>query len=389
MRRVVFAAALAAAFPGTAAADVTPDGPATLTHVNMLPQIGALPFPHVVRTWRVEVGENSRAGIVRPRFRGPNGVVVGDPVELPAQPGTYTFPAPRLPWRGGRILVGLEQTTGGHSIVQPQTCRPELGRDGDPCQNLWIDVALPGQADARITGAQLAIQEVPERDVDEDLLADATEDRTDLRLSAVPTREADGRLRLDVTLTNGGPLTAHLPYLSAVVIPGAPWRGSCGPFSNFPNPFASNCFVDALAPGDSRTFVLRADAPDARTVRLSTVAEGPDLVPADNEVAIAVAAAPTFDLVVVEPQRLRDGIRVRVRSVRAGRARIRVAAKVRRGRTVTLSRTTRLLPYVGKTVTIHPRGAKLRALRRAEAATITASTLRGNGKVSVEIGLRP
>ncbi len=74
----------------------------------------AVYLPNVTVAWKVVVGEGGSGGTVRPVVEG----VVGDPVELPATPGTYTFPAPHiLSGSACRELAGIVQTTGGHAIV--------------------------------------------------------------------------------------------------------------------------------------------------------------------------------------------------------------------------------------------------------------------------------
>ena len=132
--------------------------------------------------------------MVQPRF----GSVLGDPVLLPAAPGTYTFPAPHVAWEDvcgpGPALV---QTTGQHAIVSHDIDVPR-----------HLVVARDGQADERIEDAKLTVAAITEPDVDRDLRGDRTEDRTDLRVSSAPAREPDGRLRIEVTVTNAGPLSA-------------------------------------------------------------------------------------------------------------------------------------------------------------------------------------
>src|SRR5215470_10903608 len=99
MRASLLAAmVLVAAVPATAAADTTPAGPATLTPgANFA--CGGIGYPgrELLMGWEATVGEGGRSGIVRPKF----GETLGDPVELPAQPGTYRFPAPRIDWYTG------------------------------------------------------------------------------------------------------------------------------------------------------------------------------------------------------------------------------------------------------------------------------------------------
>src|SRR3954465_5014928 len=92
--------AFAAQSPDT----LTPEGPATLYS----DWHGAVtlegPHPALLTGVRVVVGPGGRAGTVRSLVRvspavgeqGPRGVYVGQPVTLPAEPGTYTFSAPHV-----------------------------------------------------------------------------------------------------------------------------------------------------------------------------------------------------------------------------------------------------------------------------------------------------
>jgi hypothetical protein len=63
--------------------------------------------------------------------------------------------------------------------------------------------------------------------------------------------------------------------------------------------FGAQCAVTRLAPGESRTLTLTADAPDAVLVGISVQSEGPDLMLDDNQVAPTIPAAPAFDLAAV------------------------------------------------------------------------------------------
>src|SRR4051812_38943809 len=137
-----------AAFPAPAPSETTPDGPATLTttHVETAPAMGAVAWPRVAVALRVTVGPGGRGGNVRPRI----GAAVGDPVELPAVPGTYTLPAPHVPPSGA---AGIVQTTGAHAIVTREACRPTAERAVDPCETKWVDVQRAGQPDLRDRGA--------------------------------------------------------------------------------------------------------------------------------------------------------------------------------------------------------------------------------------------
>ena len=87
---------------------------------------------------------------------------------------------------GSRRRLGLVQETGGHAIVTREACRPTIERALDPCETKWVDIQRDGPgATTRDRGAQLAISFNTEPDADGDLRGDLTEDRTDLRVSAV------------------------------------------------------------------------------------------------------------------------------------------------------------------------------------------------------------
>jgi hypothetical protein len=356
---VIAAGATLAAFPVGAGLERTPSGPATLTSartetIGIGGPVSAPPYDSTARVlmnWTVTVGPGGRAGPVRPVVGG----VAYDPVELPSTPGTYTFPAPRVRLA---LPLGLVQETGEHAIVTREACRPQVERDADPCETSWVDVQRAGQPDIRDRGAQLAIGWNSEPDVDGDLRGDETEDRTDLRVSAVPTREPDGRLRLAVTLTNAGTLTADLPSLDVSWLAGARWAGGCAASSTFPG-----CVSPPLAPGESRVFTVHAEDPDATTATITARAEGQDLAPADNSTALAFSPAPPFAVVTAKAQRLSRGIKVQLSGVRPGLTRVTAAFTVR-GHQIKLARTVTLVPYVSRTITLKATGPALRSLRR-------------------------
>ena len=264
----------AALLPGAPAAENTPRGPATLISTG---GFVTEPRGRVLMSWTVTVGPGGRAGIVRPLVGG----VPGDPVELPAAPGTYTFALPR----DAPASLGLLQETGGHAIVTREACRPAIERAFDPCETEWLDISRPGQEDVRDRGAQLAITYTSEPDVDGDRRGDLTEDRTDLRVSADPQRDRGGRLHIDVTLTNVGSLPADRPSFDASWLAGARFEGPC--VTAFPQ-----CVTPPLAPGESRTFAILAEDPSATSVTVDAHAEGPDLQPADNSTVAGFLRAP-------------------------------------------------------------------------------------------------
>ena len=86
---------------GAAPAERTPDGPATLISAWTAPADQA--DGSVLTSLTVKVGAGGRAGVVRPLVGG----VAGDPVDLPATPGTYTFP------RSPRALGGTARARAG------------------------------------------------------------------------------------------------------------------------------------------------------------------------------------------------------------------------------------------------------------------------------------
>jgi hypothetical protein len=332
---------------GAAPAERTPDGPATLISAWTVPPDQA--DGSVLTSLTLKVGAGGRAGVVRPLVGG----VAGDPIDLPATPGTYTFRV-----RHARLAapLGLVQEAGGLAIMTREACRPTIARSLDPCETRWVDIQRTGQGTTSDRGAQLAISFNTEPDADGDLRGDLTEDRTDLRVSAVPARERDGRLRVDVTLTNAGDIPADLPVFDVSWLAGAHLEGDCT--TVFPQ-----CATTPLAAGESRSFVIRAEDPSATGVTISAHSEGTDLAPADNSTAAGFLAAQPYDLVVADRQRLSRGVRVQVRGVAAGPARVTARFRVR-GHTIELARTVTLTPYVARTVTLRATGAKLRSLRR-------------------------
>src|SRR3954454_1352750 len=331
-------------FPGAPPSEHTPDGPATLiSHSGAPVEAG-----RVLMSWTVTVGPGGREGIVRPLVGG----MTGPPVELPATPGSYTFALPRT----ATAPLGLVQETGDHAIVTREPCRPAIARSLDPCETKWLDIRRAGEEDIRDRGAQLAVTFNSEPDVDGDLRGDVSEDRTDLRVSAVPAREPDGRLRVDVTLTNAGALPADRPSLDVSWLAGAYIEGGCT--TPFPR-----CATTPLAPGESRRFTVRAEDPGATSVVVHARAEGADLAPADNSTVAGFLAAPPFDLAVADRQRLRRGVRLRISGVAGGPARV-TASFTLRDHTLQLARRVTLTPYVTRTVTLRATGATLRSLRR-------------------------
>ena len=118
--------ALALAFPAAASADNTPAGPATL--LNRWTGAYAPPGPLARGAGRGGgvVGAGGQAGTVRPRPSGRRAAAT--PSTLPAEPGTYRFPAPHIRWDYRGSQIGLDQETGDHAILTQDACDPALGR---------------------------------------------------------------------------------------------------------------------------------------------------------------------------------------------------------------------------------------------------------------------
>jgi hypothetical protein len=318
----------------------------------------------------VTVTAGGRAGIVRPVFGG----VMGDPVMLPAEPGTYTFPMAPHVRTGG--WVGLFQTTGGHAIVDRTGCRVESATEWNDavCRLRSVDefnIINASEIVPGIPGGQLRIEPVSEPDADQDLRGDLTEDRSNLRVTAAPAREPDGRLRIDVTVGNIGHEGADLPVLQVAGVPAGRWEGECS--GAFPA-----CALAPLAAGASRTFMLRADAPDLERATVSVAAEGPDYTAADNTRTLKFAAAPRLSISAAERQRIARGVTVDLRGSHTGKVRVTAAFAIG-SRTITEVRTTTLQAFQSRAVTFHPNAVKRRAIRRAAPVT-TRITIQTPGK---------
>jgi hypothetical protein len=370
----VLLAVASTAFLAPAAASADPNGllyltreaNETLVNVDKTPHVGAVPAPRVTVAWKVTVSAGGRAGIVRPVFGG----VMGDPVTLPAEPGTYTFPMAPHVRTGG--WVGLFQTTGGHAIIDRTGCHFEAQEWDDAVCRLRrieeVNILNVGDIVPDIPGAQLRIEPVSEPDADQDLLGDLTEDRANLRVTAAPAREPDGRLRIVVTVSNIGHEGADLPVLQVAGVPAGRWEGDCS--GTFPA-----CGLPPLAPGASRTLTLRSDAPDLERATVSVAAEGPDYAPEDNTRALKFAAAPRLSISAATGQRIARGVTVGLRGSHTGKARVTAAFTVG-SRTITEVRTVTLQAFHARALTLHPNAAKRRAIRRAAPVTarITVQT---------------
>jgi hypothetical protein len=346
---------------------LTPEGPATLYS----DWHGAITLegerPELLTGFRVVVQPGGRAGTVRFLVHerpldgddGPRTVHVGQPVTLPADPGTYTFPAPHVFADYRSVTYGIEQETGGHAITAQIRCSPEDG-DGDVCNSQSVDVyrpplgaAIPDRRTATEVhrGRELTIEPITEPDVDRDGAGDETEDRTNLRASATTKRLRGHRRAFDITVENAGPRTADRPQVQAYLLPSpglGSWRPACRerqrPFFSSvegDDPRAQYCVLAPLAVGAQRT--VRLIVPDLGfgDPYFSLSSEGRDLASGDEGASrLFRGPRPPLSLEVdARPKTIFYGIRTTVRSTRSGTVRLRA----RRGRqtytrTITLRR---------------------------------------------------
>ena len=354
------------AFVGQVPETLTPEGPATLYS----DWHGAVTLegehPALLTGFRVVVQPGGRAGTIRflvhqsPAFgqQGTRMVHVGQPVTLPAEPGTYTFPAPHVFADSRSVTYGIEQETGGLAITAQSRCSPEDG-EGDVCNSQPVDVyrpplgaAIPDRRSASIVqrGRELTIEPIMEPDIDGDGAGDQTEDRTNLRASATTQRLSGHRRAFDITVENAGPRTADHPLVQANFLP-SPGLGAWSPacvgdqrtfFSGLPDddPRRQHCRLAPLAVDERRT--VRLVVPDLGfgDAYFSLSSEGRDLAGGDHDAAPELRGPrPPLSLEVAARPRSVGSIPVTVRSTRKGSVRL----QVRRGtrtytRTITLRR---------------------------------------------------
>ena len=285
-KRFLIAPVVLLAFAAQGQETLTPEGPATLYRDwhGLMTDEGE--HPELLTGFRVVVQPGGRAGTIRflvhehPAYggQGPRTVHVGAPVTLPAEPGTYTFPAPHVFADYRSVTYGIEQETGGHAITAQIRCEPEDG-EGDVCNSRSVDVYRPplgGAVPDRRTasevqrGRELTIEPLTEPDVDLDGAGDETEDRTNLRASATTQRLSGHRRAFDITVENAGPRTADRPRVQAYFLPSpglGSWTPACvgaqPPFSSGSqndDPRRQYCVLAPLAVGEQRT--VRLVVPD-------------------------------------------------------------------------------------------------------------------------------
>ncbi|MGE4426088.1 MAG: hypothetical protein AB7G37_06530 [Solirubrobacteraceae bacterium] len=314
---LLVAAALSVAVPSAASAQgawanqeppaanaSTPDGPATLHDVftGPVPAI-ALP-PAVLLGARVAVGPGGREGMVRVRVQAAPGLGppekehrVGPWTRLPAEPGVYRLPAPRVAWQTLGSRLAIDQRTGGHRILRSHACSPEQDRWGDLCQVQAVRVFTPilpdsgpyGTPTAYLAGHELTVRAVTETDADGDLRGDETEEGTDLRVTVRRQRLRDGRVRLRITVRNRGPLRVDRPrvQIATAALRGR-WSKGCRSQLRSEGrrnartrlvPVTTRCHIAALPAGARRSVTHTLDRPRRRTtVRVRVIGDAPNLV---------------------------------------------------------------------------------------------------------------
>ena len=302
-RRLALAVVLAAAMPAAAFGQgfggaplpppqtVTPEGPATLvsdwTGSNTLEGNS----PKVLTGFKVTVGRGSRAGRVRFRAQETpeSPVLEGAAVTLPAEPGTYTFPAPRVPWDYRDGVLGLTQETGGHAIVGAWDCG---GEGNTNCTDQTLTIHRTPLVPRKLGGRFLTIEGATERDLDEDLAGDLTDDQTELRTSAAIERLGDGRLAITITIRNAGRRSADQPLLDLRLSPsGGPgrWAEPCVNFGDWRSipapPGVLRCPLAAIRPGETRSVQVVVPDPGPLVVSAVVTFEGPDASTARASIA--------------------------------------------------------------------------------------------------------
>ena len=295
-------------FPGAAASENTPDGPATLiTHSGAPAEAG-----RVLMSWTVTVGPGGREGIVRPLLGG----ITGEPVELPATPGTYTFPLPRT----ATAPLGLVQDSGDHAIVTRELCRPAIARVARPVRD---EVARhpPRGRGGRPGPRRAARGHVQQRARRRRRSArrrhrgphrPARQRGAGARARRAPTRRRDADQR--------GRPPGRPAVVRRVVARGRAHRERLHrPHSRSARRRRWRRASRARSRSGPRIRARPASrsmhGPRARTSRRPTTRPSPGSWP-----------APPFDLVVADRQRLRRGVRVQVRGVAGGPARVTAAS---------------------------------------------------------------
>ncbi len=380
---------------------LTPDGPATLYDDWHGAQTLEGISPSLLTGFHVTVGPGGKAGTIRFVVHhrpdgGPPAVHVGAPVTLPAEPGTYTFPAPHVLHDYRDVSFGIEQETGGHAIAAQTRCEPEEG-ESDVCNSQSVDVYRPAIGAAvpdRRTAAEvqrgrnLTIKPITESDVDNDGAGDETEDRTNLRASATTQKLSGGRRAFDVTIENAGPRPANIPRLRATFMP-SPGLGTWSPkcvsqdVLTPPGEIRSRdqfCVLTPLAVGERRTVRLVMPDIGRGEAYFSVSAEGRDLAGGDEgpDAEYSGPRPPLWLEVDAEPEFSNDSrIPIKLHSSRKGTVRL----QLQRGTRTWLRRTVTFRRAGGRSVVLRiPRNFH----RTNGVATLTARSANATAKARFE-----
>lgn len=379
------------AVPDGAGADevaLTPEGPATIAGVWTGVSTAEGRPPQVAVGWTVTVGPGGRGGPVRLQAittGASRRVVGGGPVEqLPATPGTYRFTLPA----GKGLRIGdyrsvspaIAQATGGHAILVRPAPTPERGPFADLAQLWHTDVFTPAPADdaqdvtpsQALPGTRLAVEMATEYDVDQDGLGDQTQDVGDLKVLSARVGQREGtKVEVVAHVRNAGTTVRDRATIDQDGIP----RWVCaGPA----------CGVQEIAAGQEADLRTVVDAAHGEPTQVTVSAEGPDLTPADNTLALPPRVGLSAPDSAGSPA---GGIRIRVGLGRAGTVKLAArAAGLGFGRTLSFASAGR------KTILLAPkkkadRRRLARALRRPGklAALVTADS--GNGPQALRLKL--
>jgi hypothetical protein len=355
------AAAGAVLAPG--AAGTTPGGPATLRGVWLGASTGIAYPPHVVVAWTIEVGPGSEAGPVRLQLVAGTGelgtlLATSPSVDLPAEPGSYTFTIPpgqglKSP-SGPPATVSIAQTVGKHQITRSWMIDPRLAPEADPFYLNAVDWFFPALAAGdhdvprfvRSAGEQLAVTVKTERDVDQDGWGDETQDVGDLRVVSARIVEHTPRAALVAVRVRNVGTTVRNDATLVAATGTAPCPASSCPKANA-----------LLAPGAEVQLRRWFDVSRGELTRIAVRAEGPDTNPADNSARLA----PFVALSAPVNAAASEGIRLRVGLARAGT--VKVAARVAG---IDFGRTLRFSGAERRTILLTPaRAADRRHLARA------------------------
>ena len=391
--------ALAQAPPET----LTPEGPATLYSDWHGGQTDEGLEPVLLTGFRVTVQPGGKAGTVRflvhhhaySEPEQPPGVAVGPPLTLPAEPGTYTFPAPHVLHDYREVSFGIEQETGGHAIAVQTRCRPEDG-EYDVCNSQSVDVfrpplgaALPDRRTAAEVqrGRRLTIEPITEPDADNDGAGDETEDRTNLRTAVTTQTLPGGKRAFDVTVENAGPRTADRPRLRAGLEPSpglGTWSPACATEQVLlrdgeGSPGQQQCLLAPIAPGERRAVRLVVPDTGRTESRFAVEAEGEDLAPFDEFADIELRGKRPPLWIGVEPyQRPANGrLGFKLHSARKGAVRV----ALRRGHRTWARRTVTFRRAGGRSVVLRiPQNFS----RAKGVATITVRAGSANSRAQFE-----